>query len=179
MPGAAGQKFTQFQVARIKLMAGNSAITNANTGAPLRSPAATIITAWLVPGGGHFLLGRRGRGVIIFLTVLATFAIGLLMHGPMFSPGGNAPELNGVGAISSTMTPTSQGDMLSRLIQYGGFLGDVAAGLPYFVATWSGYSQPDQPGHTPDYGAKLLVAAGLMNVLAMVDAFEIAKREKE
>jgi len=158
-------------------MAGNSAAAAANP--PLRSPVLAIITAWLVPGGGHLLLGRRGRGLIIFATILVTFAIGILMHGPMFSPGGNAPELNGVGAISGTMTPTNQSDMLSRLIQYGGFIGDVASGLPYFVATWSGYSQPDQPGHTPDYGAKFLVAAGLMNILAIVDAYEIAKREKD
>ena len=34
-------------------------------------------------------------------------------------------------------------------------------------------------GHAHDYGTKFLVAAGLLNVLAMVDAYEIAKGEKE
>jgi hypothetical protein len=34
-------------------------------------------------------------------------------------------------------------------------------------------------GHVHDYGTKFLVAAGLLNVLAMVDAYEIAKGEKE
>ena len=161
-------------------MAGNSATSTANTDLPpLRSPLATVIAAWLVPGAGHFLLGRRGRSLIIFATILLTFVVGILMHGPMFSLGGNAPELNGRGAITAITTPTTQGDMLSRLIQVGGFLGDVATGAPYLLATWSGYSQPDQPGHVPDYGAKLLVAAGLMNILAMVDAFEICKREKD
>ncbi len=147
--------------------------------APLRSPLLTILLAWIVPGAGHLWLQRRVRGLIIFAVVLATFAVGLLMHGPMFVPGGNGYEVNGRGTMTSTMQISSQGDVLSKLIQYGGFIGDVAVGLPYFVATWSGYSEPDQPGHTPDYGAKFLVAAGLMNILAIVDAYEIAKREKD
>ena len=82
------------------------------------------------------------------------------MHGPMFQIG-------------------SVGDLLSKLIQYGGFLGDVAAGLPYFLAVWFGYAQPDQAGHTYDYGSKFLVCAGLLNILAMVDAYEIATRQKD
>lgn len=132
----------------------------AGSSAPVRSPLLTVFLAWLIPGSGHLLLGRRGRGAIVFATVLASFAIGLLMRGPMFQPGG-------------------AGDLLSRVIQYGGFLGDVAAGLLYFIAVWLGYAAPDQAGHSADYGSKFLVAAGLLNILAMVDAYEIATRQKE
>jgi hypothetical protein len=106
------------------------------------------------------MLGRRGRGAIIFATVLLTFAIGLAMRGPMFQI-------------------THTGDVLSRLIQYGGFIGDLASGLIYLITVWSGYSAPDVAGHQADYGAKLLVTAGLLNILAMVDAYEIAKGEKD
>lgn len=74
---------------------------------------------------------------------------------------------------------TSGGDVLSRLIQWGGHLGDMASGLFYFVAVWTGYGPPDRAGHTSDYGSKFIVAAGLLNILAMVDAYEIAKREKD
>ncbi len=42
----------------------------------------------------------------------------------------------------------------------------------------SGYNQPDVAGHVHDYGTKFLVAAGLLNVLAMVDAYEIAVGKK-
>ncbi len=96
----------------------------------------------------------------MFVTVVVAFTLGILMHGPMFQLG-------------------SVGDLLSRLIQYGGFLGDVASGLPYFIAVWCGYSQPDQAGHVFDYGSKFLVCAGLLNILAMVDAYEIATRQKD
>ena len=42
-----------------------------------------------------------------------------------------------------------------------------------------GYSQPDMAGHVHDYGTKFLVAAGLLNLLAMVDAWEIATGKKD
>lgn len=127
---------------------------------PLRSPWQVVLLAWLVPGAGHLLLGRRVRGAIIFLTVLLCFGIGLLLRGPFFEV-------------------SSAGDVLSRLIQWGGHVGDMASGILYFVAVWMGYAPPDRAGHTADYGSKFIVAAGLLNILAAVDAYEIAKREKE
>jgi hypothetical protein len=128
--------------------------------APLRSPLLVTVLGWLVPGAGHFLLGRRGRGAIVTATVLLTFVVGLLMRGPMFQP-------------------TITGDVLSRLIQTAGFVGNMAAGLAYFLAVWLGYWPPDQPSHTADYGSKFLVAAGLLNILAVVDAYEIATGQKD
>ena len=104
--------------------------------------------------------GRRIRGVIVFVTVCLCFVTGLLMQGPMFEYGGG-------------------GDVLSNLIRWGGWIGDHAAGLLYFGAVWAGYAAPDAAGHTADYGSKFLVAAGLLNVLAMVDAYEIATRQKD
>jgi hypothetical protein len=126
---------------------------------PVRSPYLIVALAWLIPGAGHFLLNRRGRGAIIFGTVLLSFVLGLLLRGPMFQPKG--------------------GDILSTLIQYGGFVGDLASGLLYLLTVWLGYAQPDVAGASPDYGAKFLVAAGLLNILAMVDAYEIATQQKD
>ena len=127
---------------------------------PLRSPWLTVALAWLVPGAGHLLLGRHIRGAIIFATVLLCFAVGVLMQGPMFEV-------------------TGGGDILSRLIQWGGHLGDMASGLFYFATVWLGYAAPDKAGHAADYGAKLIVGAGLLNILSVVDAYEIATRQKD
>ena len=126
---------------------------------PIRSPLLVLGLSWLVPGGGHFLLGKRGRGALIFASVALSFVLGLLMRGAMFEP--------------------KTGDMLTTLIQYGGFVANLMSGLFYLLAVWLGYSEPDQAGHSHDYGAKFLVAAGLLNILAMVDAWEIAKGKKE
>ena len=126
---------------------------------PSRSWFAPVGLAWFVPGGGHFLLKRRGRGGLILLSVAAMFLLGLMMRGAMFQP--------------------QSGDLLTTVIYTGGFIGDLASGLLYFLATWLGYSQPDMAGHVHDYGTKFLVAAGLLNILAMVDAYEIATGRKD
>jgi TM2 domain-containing membrane protein YozV len=151
-------RFKKQALAKIESMAATTAETPAT--APKRSPVVTLVVSWLIPGAGHFMLGRRGRGVIVFVTVLISFVTGLLMRGPMF-------QITGVG------------DVLSRLIQYGGYLGDLSSGLFYFITVWAGYSAPDTAGHVPDYGAKFLVAAGLFNILTMVDAYEIATHQKD
>jgi hypothetical protein len=130
-------------------------------GKPLWSPILLIPLAWFIPGLGHFLLGRKGRGGIVFGTVLVTFLIGVAMQGPLYHPGADG------------------GDVLSRLIQFGGWIGDMAAGVFYFAASFMGYAPPDVAGYSPDYGSKFIVAAGLLNVLAIVDAYEICTRQKD
>jgi hypothetical protein len=115
--------------------------------------------SWLIPGGGHFLLKRPGRGGLLLASVLSMFLLGLAMRGAMFQP--------------------QTGDILTTIIYCGGFLGDLASGLLYLLSTWLGYSQADVAGHVHDYGTKFLVAAGLLNVLAMVDAYEIATGKKD
>jgi hypothetical protein len=128
--------------------------------APLKSPILLIPLSWFVPGAGHFLLGRKGRAAIIFGTVLLTFLVGIAMRGTLFHP-------------------TDNGDVLSRLIQFGGYIADMASGVFYFAAVFMGYGPLDVAGYAPDYGAKFLVAAGLLNILAIVDAYEICTRQKD
>lgn len=126
---------------------------------PARGWYGIVFLAWLVPGAGHFLLKRPGRGALLFASVAMMFLLGLMMRGAMFQP--------------------QTGDVLTTIIYCGGFLGDLASGLFYLLTVWLGYNQPDMPGHVHDYGTKFLVAAGLLNILAMVDAYEIATGEKD
>src|SRR6476619_5418282 len=73
----------------------------------------------------------------------------------------------------------ARGDLLTTLINTGGFIGDLCSGILYLLSVWLGYNQPDVAGHVHDYGTKFLVTAGLLNILAMVDAFEIATGRKD
>ena len=102
--------------------------------------APAVLLAWLIPGGGHFLLKRPGRGAVLGISVALVFLLGLMMRGTLFQPQG--------------------GDLLTMVIYYGGFIGDLLSGVH-------------------DYGTKFLVAAGLLNLLAMVDAWEIATGKKD
>ncbi len=126
---------------------------------PLGTWLPAVALGWLVPGGGHFLLRRSGRGLMLMLAVTGMFVCGLLMRGAMFQP--------------------QTGDLLTTLINTGGFVGDLASGVLYLLTVWLGYAQPDVAGHVHDYGTKFLVTAGLLNILAMVDAFEIAAGRKD
>ncbi len=117
-----------------------------------------LALGWIIPGAGHFLLRRQGRGILVFVSVTAMFLLGLMMRGPMFEPQG--------------------GDLLTMLIYYGGFVAHIASGALYFVTVALGYNQPDVAGHVYDYGSKFLVGAGLLNILALVDVHEIGTGKK-
>ena len=126
---------------------------------PVGTWGPAVALAWLIPGGGHFLLKRPGRAALLLASITSMFVCGLMMQGAMFSP--------------------ASGDLLTTLINTGGFLGDVASGILYLMSAWLGYNQPDTAGAVHDYGTKFLVVAGLLNILAMVDAFEIATGRKD
>lgn len=125
---------------------------------PISRWLPAVVLAWFIPGGGHLFLKRRGRAVLLMASVTLMFLFGIFMRGSMFIP--------------------QSGDLLTILINYGGFMGDLSSGALYIVASLLGYDQPDVAGHVYDYGTKFLVSAGLLNVLAMVDAYEIAVGKK-
>ena len=126
---------------------------------PIGAWAPAVALGWLIPGGGHFLLKKPGRGALLLASVSCMFVSGLMMQGTMFTP--------------------QSGDLLTTLINTGGFLGDLSSGILFLLSQWFGYNQPDMAGHVHDYGTKFLVTAGLLNILAMVDAYEIAAGRKD
>jgi TM2 domain-containing membrane protein YozV len=126
---------------------------------PIGAWAPAVALGWLIPGAGHLLLKKTGRGVLLLLAVTGMFLCGLMMRGAMFHP--------------------QSGDLLTTLINTGGFVGDICSGMLYLLSVWLGYNQPDMAGHVHDYGTKFLVTAGLLNLLALVDVFEIAAGRKD
>jgi hypothetical protein len=126
---------------------------------PVSTWILPVLAAWVVPGGGHFLQKKSGRGVLILASVGLMFLFGMFMRGMMFTP--------------------ERGDILTTLINYGGFVCDLASGAFYFAAAMFGYAAPDMAGDVHDYGTKFLVTAGLLNILAMVDSYEIAVGKKD
>lgn len=127
--------------------------------APVSEWIVPVLAGWIVPGGGHFLQKKTGRGILILASVGLMFLFGMFMRGTMFTP--------------------ERGDILTTLINYGGFICNLASGAFYFAATMFGYNVPDMPGDVHDYGTKFLVTAGLLNILAMVDAYEIKIGKKD
>jgi hypothetical protein len=143
---------------------------------PIGQWLPAVALAWIVPGGGHFLLKRRGRAMLLMAPVLLMFLFGLFMRGSMFSP--QFGDLFGLFFGKFFGSVPQNTDLLTALINCGGFLGDLASGFLYLVTSMLGYNQPDVAGAVYDYGTKFLVSAGLLNVLAMVDVYEIAIGKK-
>src|SRR5437660_8916547 len=100
-----------------------------------------VALAWLVPGAGHFMLKKTGRGALIFVSVAMMFSFGLAMGGMMFAPEKGA-------------------DYLTSLINYGGFLANLASGAFYLLNSMFGTSTPDMAGAGHVYGAQVPVDAG-------------------
>lgn len=98
------------------------------------------------------------RGALMGAASLLMFLMGIAMRGTFFE--------------------AQTGDLLTTVIYCGGFVCNLATGSLYFLAKAFGYNAPDVAGHVVDYGTKFLVGAGLINVLAMVDVFEIARGKK-
>jgi len=112
------------------------------------------VAAWLIPGFGHLLLGRKWRALILFLAIVAMFLFGLLMKGEFFSP--------------------HSGSYLQTL----GYFGEMCVGVAMPAARFFGYSGGDPFFVSSDYGTALLVSAGMLNVLTVLDAYDIAVGRK-
>ena len=110
--------------------------------------------AWAVPGAGHYWLGRRGRGVAFFLALTVMFLIGLVARGRLF-PFDFSEPLVGLAAFA-----------------------DLGIGLPYFVAGALSQGGGDVRAVSYEYGNAFLIVAGLLNLLVMIDAYDIALGRK-
>jgi hypothetical protein len=62
-------------------------------------------------------------------------------------------------------------DLFDRL----GFFADLGAGIFYFVAHQIQAAGPDVAHATGDYGTRLFAAAGMLNLLTVLEAYDIAR----
>ena len=116
--------------------------------------AMACVAAWLVPGGGHFFLNKWKRGVTFFAGVLLLFCLGLYMEGRLFS-------------------------LEAGFFGFLRFFADLAIGLPYFLGKILGWGQGDIRSFGYEYGNTFLYTAGLINMLLVLDAFDIAQGRKQ
>jgi hypothetical protein len=130
---------------------------NKNAAAGLQSKQGFVylplIAGWLVPGAGHFLLRKWGRGALLAVSILGMFVLGLAMQGKLYS---NAHEI----------------------LDFLGLAGDLGNGLLYIVSRAMGLGADSAQVTTADYGTRFIVVAGLLNVIAAVDAHNLRTGRK-
>lgn len=111
--------------------------------------------AWLVPGLGHWLLGRRERAAVFAGVILASFALGLALQGELILP--------------------KSGDPLSYLAAWA-TLGN---GVLFFLARLLGLGEGVPTAVTYEYGNTFFLTAGIMNLLLVLDTYDIAVGKKD
>ena len=112
------------------------------------------LASWAIPGAGHLWLGRRSKGLILLVALPLMFALGLAIRGRLF-PFDLSEPLVGLAAVA-----------------------DVGIGLVYFAASALGYGAGDVRAVTYEYGNTFLIVAGLLNLLVVIDAYDIAMGRK-
>ncbi len=113
------------------------------------------VAAWIVPGGGHFWQKRWGRGALLLFSILSMFLIGVGLRGKLF--------------------PWNPGDIVDCL----GWIAQAGSGGLFLVSQFLGYAVPEPSTAMADYGTKFLLTAGLLNCLAVMDAYDIAVKRKD
>ncbi|HLW55370.1 MAG TPA: DUF6677 family protein [Candidatus Angelobacter sp.] len=139
-------------------------MANSETTSPARPTAAAAqagsmallapAVAWLIPGAGHLIQKRWIRGLLLMVSIVLMFSLGLAMSGKIYKP--------------------NTGDLLDIL----GFVGDVGAGGLYILGRMMDWGNTAIAFATADYGTKFIVVSGLLNVMAAVDAYHIAIGKK-
>ncbi len=118
-------------------------------------PLVAVLFAWIVPGAGHLYLGRRRRAISFFCLVLVSLIVGVALEGRLWV--------------------MAEGNPISTLAT----LACMGMGLPYFVLRFGFAYQGDMLGPGWEYGAAFITTAGLMNLLLILDAWDIARGVKD
>lgn len=118
-------------------------------------PYLAAVAAWLVPGAGHLLLGRWQRALAFFVVIIASLALGCHLEG----------RLPWVWSGSPLQTLAS--------------LGSLGSGLPYLVLRFGFGFEGEMRAVGYEYGSAFILTAGLMNLLLILDVWDIAQGRKE
>lgn len=136
------------------------------------SAFVSCVLTWLLPGAGHLYLGKRKRAVVFCVVVLATFALGCLNEGRSYLMDRAQPL-----TYLATFTNIATGPMelISRFATYK----QLAYRLPADenspeAARLLEAMRLKVKDVTDEYGTTFLLTAGLMNILLMLDVFDIA-----
>ena len=118
-------------------------------------PVIAPAVGWLIPGAGHIIQKRWIRGALLLVSIGTLFVLGLMMQGHIYKANG--------------------GDILDIL----GFIGDLGAGGMYIVTLAMNGGQGAIAFAIADYGTKFMIVAGLLNFIAIADAYHIAIGKKQ
>lgn len=108
----------------------------------------------LVPGLGHALLRKWDRAVVFFGAISIMFALGLRLQAKLFGP--------------------DFSDFFGALK----FIADAGSGLMFWICWLQGLGTGNAAIYSYDFGNLFVYTAGLLNMLVIIDTFDIALGRK-
>lgn len=154
------------------MAAGGASLTasGAATAAGKGKTLLALALGWAVPGLGHVLLGRAGRGVLFFLLVASSFALGLAHDGRLALRDSRQGILTTLQLVANA--GVGPADLLARMAVYG----EPAYVLPEDPSSRRLVVFRDRTRSAVSiYGTAYLWTAGLMNLLILFDVWDIAR----
>lgn len=136
-----------------------------------RKTVLAVLAAWAVPGLGHVLLGRVGRGIVFGLLIWGTFGLGLAHDGRLALRDEQQPFLTALQVVANL--GVGPADLAARMVIYG----EPAYRLPSSGGMRVSQRQEIFRGRARSglaiYGTAYLWTAGLMNLLLLFDVWDI------
>lgn len=139
--------------------------------------ALVVAAAWVLPGVGHALLGRLGRGLLFGGIVWTCFGLGLAHDGRLALRDPRQPVLSALQIVANI--GVGPADVAARLAIYGA--------PAYAFRGFPDWRSPDAVERTfrnrassgvSIYGTAYLWTAGLMNLLLLFDVWDIGLGRK-
>jgi hypothetical protein len=119
----------------------------------MKGPLAFLL-GWLVPGLGHIVQKKYGRGAVFFTCITAMTAMGLFMGGKIY--------------------PFQTENPLTILA----FFADIGNGIVYLLSRFLPIGLGELKRVTFEFGTAYIAGAGLLNFLIALDALDVSLGKK-
>lgn len=116
---------------------------------------AACVAGAFIPGFGHALLGKWDRALVFFACIAIMFTTGLNLNGRLFGP------------------------EFEDIFSFLKFVADAGSGLLYWIPWLRGSGIGAPTAYTYDYANVFIYVAGLLNMLVIIDVFDIALGRKQ
>lgn len=133
-----------------------------------------MLLAYVVPGAGHYYLGDRRRAVVFFVIVFLLFVLGISIDGSLYTLGQSGGALLKILASFGSMGAGAMYFIAGALTHFD---ADFVPGPIYHLIRVL-TPHPDVQSITYEYGTTFTLTAGLMNLLLVLDCFDIAEGRK-
>jgi len=118
----------------------------------VRRALTACFFGWILPGAGHFYLGKRSRASVFLAVVALLVVLGVVMDGQIYKARRDQP-LTVLAAFAS--------------------MGNGPAHFVLRHSGWTGEGRGDNRSPWYEFGNTFILVAGLLNMLIILDAYDV------